>query len=305
MSVSATAAQGVGEPTGAGSGDGAASLDVRPLTRAIGAEVSGVDLGVPFGEELATELRRLLSEHLVLFFRDQALDDDQHLRVARVFGEPNVYPATRARGLDQPLEWIEDGPDSPPKADLWHTDVAFMPEPPDVAVLSMQATPEVGGDTLWLSLEALYGSYSAPVRAMFDGLEQDLHPGPDMKAKLELQFGPGIYEKVADEFRGARHPLVRVHPVTGRRSLFLCGAYPKGIAGLAPDESDAVLALARSHLGDPNLSCRWRWAVDDLVIWDERATNHRALSDHHPAQRRVRRCTVGAGIPIGPADEGR
>lgn len=275
-----------------------------PLTGAIGAEVDGVDLSEPLSDEVVAELRGLLGEHLVLFFRDQPLADAQHLRFASSFGTPNVYPATRARGLDEPLEWIEDHADSPPKADLWHTDAAFLPAPPDVAVLSMRTTPPVGGDTLWLSLEALYESFAPPLRTLFDSLEQDLHPGADMKAKLELQFGPGVYEKVAEEFSGVRHPLVRVHPDTGRRSLFMCGAYVQGLTGLAADESAGLLAMIRQRMGDPNLQCRWRWRVDDVVVWDERATNHRALSDHHPGQRLVRRCTVGAGIPVGPASAG-
>lgn len=276
------------------------SPEVHPLTATLGAEVTGVDLREPLSEPMVDELRSLLDQHLVLFFRGQPLDDAQHLQLASSFGVPNVYPATRARGLDEPLEWLEDTADSPPKADLWHTDAAFQPLPPDMAVLSMRQTPPVGGDTLWLSLEALYASFAPPMRALFDSLEQDLHPGSDMKAKLELQFGAGVYERVAEEFSGSRHPLVRLHPRTGRRSLFMCGAYVQGLVGLAPDESDALLSLARQRMGDPNLQCRWRWRADDVVIWDERATNHRALSDHHPGHRLVRRCTVGAGVPVGP-----
>ncbi len=274
-------------------------MQVRRLTPHLGAEISGVELRAGVDDATAGAIRAALDEHLVLFFRDQEMSDDEHLRFASVFGTPNVFPATRARGLDQPLEWLEDTADSPPKADLWHTDVAFLAEPPDVAVLSMQDTPELGGDTLWLSLYAAYDALSAPLRGFVDTLEQDLHPGPTMKASLELQFGPGIYEKVAEEFAGARHPLVRRHPVTGRAALFMCGRYVQRLAGLSQVESDALIALLREGLNDPGIQCRWSWQRHDVAVWDERVTNHRALSDHYPAHRLVRRCTVGAGVPLG------
>ena len=274
-------------------------IAVSPLTGTIGAEVTGVDAAEPLPDQVAAELHRALSRHLVLFFRDQVLTDDEHVQFARAFGEPNVYPATRARGLDVPLEWIEDTPDSPPKADLWHTDAAFLRMPPDVGVINMIDVPPVGGDTLWVNLYAVYDALSEPMRNVVNGLAQDLHPGPDMKAKLDLQFGPGVFERVADEFSGSRHPLVRVHPVSGRPALFMCGAYVQGIAGMSPDESDALLGLLRMGLHDPNVQCRWRWRRHDLAVWDERCTNHRATGDHYPAHRLVRRCTTGAGLPRG------
>jgi taurine dioxygenase len=114
-----------------------------------------------------------------------------------------------------------------------------------------------------------------------------------------MMFSAEIYRRVADEFRGARHPIVRIHPVTGRPALYLCGAFVRGIAGLEPHESDALYGFLRTRLHDPNLQCRWRWQAYDVAVWDERCTNHRALSDHYPNRRVVRRCTVGAGVPVG------
>ncbi|HZP28419.1 MAG TPA: TauD/TfdA family dioxygenase, partial [Acidimicrobiia bacterium] len=191
------------------------------------------------------------------------------------------------------------GPDSPPKTDLWHTDVAFLAEPPDVAVLSMRETPPTGGDTLWASLYAAHDALSPVMQELIADLEQDLHPGPNFEATTTMMFGADVYQRVAEEFRGARHPLVRVHPVTGRPALYLCGAYVRGIVGLHADESDALLGFLRTRLHDPNLQCRWRWRAHDVAVWDERCTNHRALADHFPARRVVRRCTVGSGIPLG------
>ena len=276
------------------------TIGVTPLGPRIGAIVSGVDFRQPLEAEQVRELRQALLRHLVLFFRDQDLSDSEHLAAAAHFGTPNVYPVTKARGFDQPLEFIEDSEQSPPKTDLWHTDAAFLETPPDLAMLSMRLTPPAGGDTLWCSLYDAYQKLSPALRELADGLEQDLHPGDYFRKTVELQFGPGIYEKVAEEFKGSRHPLVRVHPETGRRALFLCGAFVRGLTGLAPEESELLYGYFRTLLHDPNLQCRWRWRVHDLAIWDERCTNHRALGDHHPARRRIRRCTIGASRPLGP-----
>lgn len=276
------------------------SIDVTPLTPTIGAEIEGVDLREPLSAETLSELRRALLEHLVIFLCGQDLSDEQHIDAAASFGTPNVYPITRARGLDQPLEFIEDGPESPPKTDLWHTDAAFLEEPPDLAMLNLRVLPPVGGDTLWCSLYAAYEALSPTMREAADALEQELHPGVYFQKTTELQFGPGIYERVADEFQGVRHPIVRVHPETGRRALFLCGSYFRGITGMHADESTLLYETFRSTLDDPNLQCRWRWQQHDIAIWDERCTNHRGLSDHHPSRRLVRRCTMGAGRPLGP-----
>ncbi len=275
------------------------TLELFPLTPVIGARVEGLDLRHPLDEAQRAALHDALARHLVLFFRDQELTDEQHVAFASIFGEPNVFPTTAARGLDEPLEWIEDGPESPPKTDLWHTDVAFLAEPPDAAVLCMRETPPAGGDTLWLSLYAVHDALSPVMQELVADLEQDLHPGPDFEATTRRLWGDAVYRRVADRFQGARHPLVRIHPVTGRPALFLCGSYVRGIAGMRQDESDALLAFLRSRLHDPNAQCRWRWQAHDVAVWDERCTNHRGLSDHFPSRRIVRRCTVGAGIPVG------
>ncbi len=277
----------------------ASTITVTPVTPAIGAVVDGLDLRTPLTDEQRADVHAALARHLVLFIRGQDLTDAQHIAFASNFGEPNVFPTTRARGLDEPIEWIEDGPDSPPKTDLWHTDVAFLAAPPDYAVLNMRETPPTGGDTMWASLYAAHDALSPTMQDLIGDLEQDLHPGPTFAATTTMMFGADVYQRVEDEFKGARHPLVRIHPVTGHPALYLCGAFVRGIAGLHPDESDALLRFLRSRLHDPNLQVRWRWAPDDVAVWDERCTNHRALSDHFPNRRVVRRCTVGAGVPMG------
>jgi len=277
-----------------------APLVVTPVAGSIGAQIDGLDLREPLSDEQVSAVHDALMRHLVVFFRDQDLSDEQHLAFASRFGAPNVYPATRARGLEEPIEWIEDTPDSPPKADLWHTDAAFLAEPPDIAVLNMRVVPPVGGDTLWVNLYEVHDALSPAMQHAIADLELDLHPGEFFEEKITLQFGHEVYERIEHEFRGAHHPLVRVHPVTGRRALYMCGAYVRGIVDMHPHESEVLLWLLREGLGDPNFQCRWHYREHDVVMWDERCTNHRAVGDHFPHRRLVRRCTVGAGKPIGP-----
>jgi taurine dioxygenase len=263
-------------------------IDVEPVTASIGAVVTGADLGGDLDDALVAELRGALLTHHVLFFRDQPLDDDQHLALAGRFGEVNRSPYA-----DGFLEVLEDGPNSRPSADLWHTDMAFLERPPDIAVLSMRHAPPAGGDTLWANLFAVHDRLSPQLQEVVATMRQDVRRARPVPWLAGGEQGGVVYRPDPDA-PGRTHPLVRTHPETGRKALFLCGQFVSGIVGLHPDESDAVLALLRGGLHDPNVQCRWRWRTDDVAIWDERCTNHRALSDHWPQRRVVRRCTVGA-----------
>ena len=269
-------------------------IEVEPLTTHTGAVISGVDLRRPLDDGAFDAIQKALHEHLVLFFRDQDLSDEQHLAFAARFG-----PVNRSPYGDGTLEWLEDTPDSPPKADLWHTDLAFLPAPPDVAVLSMRDAPPAGGDTLWANLYEVHDRLSPLLQDLIAGLRQDVRRAMPVTWSADPSGASVVYRPDPGQ-PGETHPIVRVHPVTGRRALYLCGQFVTGIVGLRPEESDALLALLRSGLHDPNVQCRWRWQQHDVVVWDERCTNHRAVSDHWPEHRLVRRCTAGSGRPEGP-----
>ena len=224
------------------------SVEVTPISRSLGATVTGVDLRERLSDDDFAVIYDALMQHLVLFFREQDLDDEQHLAFASRFGVPNVYPTTRARGLEKPIEFIEDTPDSPPKADLWHTDAAFLVEPPDIAVLNMRLTAPVGGDTLWLNLYAAYEKLSLPMQQVVDQLTWDVHVGDWFRDATVMQFGEEIYQRVADQFQGAQHPIARVHPVTGRKALYMCGDYIKGITGMHPAETELLLQVGEAKM---------------------------------------------------------
>jgi taurine dioxygenase len=273
------------------------TIGVEPLTTAIGARVDGVDLRAAIDDAQRDELADALARHLVLFFRDQDLTEEEQLAFASRFG-PLVGANPDPRPGADPMYFVslEDGPDSPPKADRWHTDIPFVPQPPDIAVLSMRETPVVGGDTLWASLYAVYESLSPTLQTMLGSLDLELDLGASKQTIRDL-YGEGRHRAATETFRGITHPLVRVHPVTGLPALYLCGSFMRGIAGMHRDESDALLGFLTAKLDDPNVQCRWRWRAHDVVMWDERCTNHRALSDHFPNRRRIRRCLAGRGTP--------
>ena len=237
----------------------------------------------------------------MLFFRDQDLTDEQQFVFARNFGPVirSAFVPPEVEGSRAYIDWLEDTRDDPPKADLWHTDVAFKPEPPDYAILNCRAAPPAGGDTLWLSLYAVYDSLSPLLQQFVDGLKFYAVPARASIGVTNPAHRVVVY-RPDSSLEGCIQPMVRVHPVTGRKALFLAGSYIDGIVGLKGHESAALLELLRGQLNDPNVQCRWRWRQHDLVIWDERCTNHRATSDHYPQYRLMRRCTAGSGRPVGP-----
>jgi len=271
------------------------SIEVDPLSSALGAVVEGVDLGTAIDETQAADLRDALTRHLVLFFRGFDVSEEQQLALASVFGPP--VSASVDPGENLQFVTLQDGPDSPPQSDRWHTDVPFVPEPPDVAVLSMRSQAPVGGDTLWASLYAAYDALSPVLQELVNELELELDLGTSADAIRRL-YGDEYQREVLARFESVRQPLVRIHPVTGRPALYLCGSNMRGVAGMHSEESAMLLRLLQSRLDDPNLQCRWRWTQYDVAVWDERCTNHRGLSGHFPAPRVVRRCLAGRGAPL-------
>jgi taurine dioxygenase len=173
--------------------------------------------------------------------------------------------------------------------------------PPDFAVLSMRDTPPVGGDTLWVSLYALYDSLSPTFQHVIADLRVDYDLGTT-RAAIATLYGADHLRELEANLEVPRHPLVRVHPVTGRPAIYLSLDRMRGIADMEQPESALILGFLASRLDDPSFSCRWHYQLHDLVIWDERCTNHRALTDHFPQYRKIRRCFAGESVPLGRAN---
>ena len=228
---------------------------IAPVTGAIGAVVDGVDLRRPLGDPTAQQLRDALHEHSVLFFHGQDLTEDEQLTFASVFGPVGQYPLTKMFGGTAMSSTIEDNADSPPDADGWHTDVTWVSEPPAYAVLNAKVIPARGGDTMWASLFAAYDALSPVMQDLCCRLTVRHHSGADFHDHVSRNMGEEVAERIMAAFPPVEHPLVRSHPVTGRRALFVSGRFMDKIVGMHRDESDALLGFLNHHVEDPNFWC--------------------------------------------------
>lgn len=269
-----------------------------PMTAALGAEIEGLDLNAPLGEDVQAELRAALARFHVLAFRGQAIDDEAQLALAGVFGEPEVHPIRAALGAPVVLHDIVDTEDSVPDRDGWHTDVTYMQRPPSAAVLRCEETPESGGDTLWANMQLAYRKLSAPIRSLIDGLRghhSTEHGFLDyIRRHLPAEAAEQIMQHVG---RGASHPLVRTHPVSGEKILFVDKSYLATIEDLPESESRFLLDFLASRVDDVSIQCRFRWTKGAVVVWDERSTQHSGSADHRGRPRHLRRCTIEGEIP--------
>lgn len=271
-------------------------VEVEPILEDFGAVVRGLAFLDPDSRK---PLEDLVHKHGLIFLRNQKLTNAEHIETARRFGELGVYPLQAAAGATEPLEFIVDGPDDPPKADGWHSDVSWIEKPPVMAFLSMLEVPDSGGDTLWVDTAKAYDTLS-PMLQEIAGKLSVYHDISEANRQIFLRkWGQAIIDRTKERYgMGMTHPLVRQHPVTGRRSLYLAGYFMRHIVGVNEAESEALLGFFMRHATAPERAVRWRWREHDLAIWDERRTMHRALGDHFPRHRRVRRCTVLGERPI-------
>ena len=273
-------------------------LALTRLSTALGAQVHGLDLRTPLDATGFQQLHRALMDHHVLFLRGQHMNDMEHTALGRQFGDLSIYPVVRLLGGTEPLETIEDNKESGPKADYWHTDISWLDVPPKIGILRAEVIPEVGGDTMWASLHAAWDALSPTMQKMVEGLTVRHRPSPDYFDKLGSALGPEKAAKVREKLKGeAFHPLVARHPETQRKLLYFSGSFFDSVTELSDAESQHLKAFFAQHIEQPEFAVRWSWQEGDVAIWDERCTLHRALGDHYPRRRVVRRCTVDAEAP--------
>lgn len=275
------------------------TIDIRPVTACLGAEVAGIDLEQDIPDKTAEEIRQALWKYKVLFFRDQHLDDEHQLTLARVFGEPEVHPIRQALGSSETLHDIVDSEDSAPDRDGWHTDVTYMPRPPGEAVVRAEVMPAYGGDTMWVDMVAALESLSEPVRQLVEGRRAFHAADARFLDYIRKHLPEEVLEKVmAAVGQGAEHPLVRTHPASGEKSLFVDKAYMSRIVGLSDTESDWLKDFLLRLSENPNWQCRFHWRAGDVVVWDERTTQHFGVADHRGSDRVLRRCVVAGEVPF-------
>lgn len=281
---------------------GAVSLE--PATPAIGAVVHGVNLGDDLSDATIADIRRALLRHEVLFFENQNLTPSQHRDFARRFGSLHVHPVyPQVNGVPEVLV-LDNHADNPTDNDNWHTDVTFIETPPMASILYARELPPWGGDTLWSSMSAAYDALSPTLREFLAGLEA-VHDftrsfPPDLQVSRDA--GDAKYDKAKREHPPVTHPVVRTHPETGRRGLFVNDGFTTHIKGLKRAESDAILKFLNQHIQRPEFLVRWRWKPGSIAFWDNRITQHYAVNDYLPHRRVMHRATVLGDKPFFDAD---
>ncbi|MGE0422953.1 MAG: TauD/TfdA dioxygenase family protein [Reyranellaceae bacterium] len=272
------------------------TIRVRRLSPAIGARVEGIDLGRPLGNQQFQEIHDALMAHLVLFFPDQLLTVEQHVDFSRRFGEPMIHPAAKQEIEGHPEIRVvrADEHSAMVAGHAWHSDMSCEPNPPMGSALHISdAPPDGGGDTLYANMYAAFDALSPPMRDMLRGLSA-IHSGAHV-------YSSPFYDKEgARRVPQAEHPVVRVHPVTGRECLFVNEGFTTRIVGLSRLESDSLLAMLFRHCETPEFQCRLHWGGGGLALWDNRCAQHRAVFDYWPHRRYGHRVTIGGDKPTGP-----
>ncbi|MBU6272105.1 MAG: taurine dioxygenase [Betaproteobacteria bacterium] len=268
------------------------SLD--PLTPAIGARVSGIDLREPLDDGTRDRLRAALLAHHVLFFEDQPLEPTQQRDLAARFGPLHVHPIYPTVDGVPEIIVLDTSARNLPDNDNWHTDVTFIETPPLGALLSARLIPPLGGDTLWASGIAAWEALTPRWQALLDGLhaEHDMLRSFPAHRFARTPAERARWEQARDRNPPVMHPVVRTHPESGRRGLFVNEGFTTRIVELTARESDGLLRFLFEHIARPEHTVRWRWKAGDLAFWDNRLTLHYATTDYLPHRRVMHRATI-------------
>ncbi|WP_416897794.1 MAG: TauD/TfdA dioxygenase family protein [Minwuia sp.] len=278
--------------------DSAAPFQLRPVTPSVGAEVSGIDLTESLDEKAVAALRAALIEHGVLFFRDQPVTPDHQVAFARRFGHVPKVPDSMflVHEANPHVSVLLNDADRPPTVNNWHSDYSFAPLPDFASVLRSVVVPDCGGDTVWAGMFAAWDGLPDRMQQHLDGLTathdfMKLYERPVKKRLWEGERGR-LMEAARREFPPVSHPVVRPHPESGRKALFVNESFTRHIDGMSEQESRHLLAFLFEHCKAPEFQVRFRWSPDCVAMWDNRSVIHYAVADFHPARRLMHRVTV-------------
>ena len=274
---------------------------VTPMAGNLGAEISGVDLRAPLSAGEFAAVHQALLDYLVIFFRDQDITPAQQIEFGRRFGELHIHPYIPAlEGHPEviKLQSASNGPgEMAYQSNTWHTDLTYTKEPPLASILRAVEVPEAGGDTMWNNLYVAYDSLSAPLRRLVDELTAVHYIAVSMPANfLEQPWAGDQVKRFVEVTPPVEHPVVRTHPETGRRCLFVNRNFTSHIKELHRKESDALLAYLYEHIEQPEFAVRFHWRNNSIAMWDNRCTQHYALVDYR-SQRTMHRVTVCGDVP--------
>lgn len=275
----------------------AAPFSVERLGVKLGAEVRGLDLTAAMDRDTFAAFEAALIEHKVLVLREQPLTTTQHVVFSRQFGELEVHPM-RPQGEFPEILVLDNHKDNPVlSTDVWHSDTTFRKNPTKYTILRCQIMPKLGGDTLWADMEAAYEGLSAPFKRMLEGLRA-VHDFQNFRVLFKnTEEDRARLRRMEELFPNPSHPVVRTHPVTGRKSIYVNPQFTLRIEGLEPAESRALLDVLFAQAQVPEYQFRLRWSPDTIVLWDNRSTQHYAANDYYPERRRMERTAVVGDVP--------
>ena len=276
-------------------------MQISPLAGALGAEVSGIDLRT-LNEKGWQDLHRAFLDYSVLAIRDQKLEPADIMRVSGKFGEPCHYPfVTGMEGFPFIFEVVKEPEETKNFGGAWHSDTAYLRQPPLATLLYAVETPSHGGDTLFANTAAAYDALSEGLRSMLGTLtgvnSAELKYGGGRSAMHKKIGGMKVHDTDNADKYVSEHPIVRTHPDTGRKALYASRSHTTHFKGMTEEESAPLLKFLCEFQIKPEFTCRVRWAPGTLTVWDNRCTQHNAVNDYHGQRRRMRRITVGAQTP--------
>jgi taurine dioxygenase len=277
------------------------TVEVQPIAGALGAEISGVDLSKDLADDTVAAIRRAWLEHLVIFFRDQDLSPARFLEFGRRFGHPIEYPFVK--GLDDfpviiPVVKLEH--ERVNFGGIWHSDTAYLEVPPMASMLIAREVPPAGGDTLFANMYLAYEALSEGMQRLLDGLvavnsSAKADATRTREDRVKADAGAGAKREYV-----AAHPVVRVHPETGRKALYVNVAHTVSFQDMTPDESAPLLDYLLRHQVRPEFTCRFRWRPGSIAFWDNRCAQHNPINDYHGYRRLMHRITLAGDRPRGP-----
>lgn len=278
-------------------------MDLQPIAGSLGANVQGIDFSRDLSNSEVADVYAAFLEHKVLVFDGPVLSPEQQLRAARIFGEPDIYPFIKGLSdFPEIIEILKTEKDTKNFGGGWHSDTAYLPEPAKGTLLMALETPDSGGDTLFANTVRAYEALSDGMKATLEGLvgvndSNSLYGGS--RAQAMAQMDGMAKNNVADaEVYVSEHPVVRTHPETGQKGLYVNRAHTKRFAGMMEEESQPLIAFLSDHITRPEFTCCVRWQPGTVTVWDNRVTQHCALNDYQGKRRLMRRITLKGDRPV-------
>ena len=274
------------------------NISIEPMSGAIGAEILGIDLASPISDQMIEDIRKAQLDHLVVFFRDQDITPQQHLAFAKRFGEVLEYPLVKGlEDIPQIAPVIKLAHETVNFGGVWHSDTAYLAEPPKATMLVARELPPYGGDTLFANMYKAYETLSDGLKSMLEGLRAiNSTEKADASATREDRLKTSATAAASEEIASA-HPVVRTHPETGRKLLYVNAGHTTRFENMTVEESAPLLHYLYQHQIQPEFTCRFRWQPGSIAFWDNRAAQHNPINDYHGFKRVMHRVTLAGEAP--------